>query len=199
MPRKPIFSNSDIIIDTAFDIIKDEGFYNFSTRKLASRLKVSKNAVFNYIDTKEDLIDKVVEKFYSIFINNVLDMIKNNKDHYKKNFFDLYLIIADVLYDMVIEYGDIYKIAIRDFNKTFEPNTEIGNRFKMIFPVFSSIIDNFKYSSYKEFTAQDFLDRHHILVVLLINMNTIELNRNMKTGKEEYMRLFRKAYSLIMK
>ncbi len=198
MPRKPIFDNTDIIIDTAFNIIREEGFYNFSTRRLASKLEVSKNAVFNYLKTKEDIINKVVEKFYTIFVENVLKMIKNNEDHYKKNLFDIYLIIADVLYDMVLEYGDVYKIAIRDFNKTFEPETTTENKFKLLFPVFTFLIDDFKYTEYKEFTEQDFLDKHHLLIVLIINMNTIELNRETKIGKDEYMRLFRKAYSLVM-
>ncbi len=92
---------------------------------------------------------------------------------------------------------DVYKLAIRDFNQTFEPDTAVENKFRLLFPVFNSLIDDFKYTEYKEFTEQDFLDKHRLLIGLLIAMNTIELNRETKVGKEEYMRLFRKAYSLI--
>ena len=197
MARKPIFEDTSIIIDAAFNIIKDEGLNNFSTRRLASELKVSKNAVSNYLSTKEDIIKKVVEKFYMLFTQNVLEKIKTEEEYYKNNLFDLYIIFADVLYDMISEYGDVYKIATRDFNKVFEQNIKIEDKFKLVFPIYSFLNDDFKYNDHPELNTQDSLDKHDLLTMLMINMNTIELNRTNKIGKEEHMRLFRKAFYLI--
>ena len=197
MARKPIFDDTGIIIDTAFDIIKDEGFDNFSTRILAAKLKVSKNAVSNYISTKEELLKEVVKKFYTIFTERVLDKIKTKEEYYKNNLLDLYLVFADVLYDMILEHGDVYKIATRDFCKTFEQNITIDDKFKLIFPVYTLLIENFKYQDYPEFTDEDYIEKQDLLTMLMINMNTIELNRENKIGKEEHMRLFRKAFYLI--
>ena len=197
MPRKPIFSDTGIIIDTAFDIIKNEGLNSFSTRKLASRLKVSKNAVSNYISTKEEIIKKVVEKFYILFTERVLEKIKTKEEYYKKNLLDLYLIFADVLYDMILENGDVYKIAALDFYKTFDYNTKIEEKFKLVFPVYTLLIDNFRFQDYPEFNDNDYIEKQDLLTMLMLNMNTIELDRENKIGKEEHMRLFKKAFYLI--
>ncbi len=197
MARKPIFEDTSIIIDAAFNIIKDEGLNNFSTRRLASELKVSKNAVSNYLSTKEDIIKKVVEKFYILFTQNVLEKIKTEEEYYKNNLFDLYIIFADVLYDMISEYGDVYKIATRDFNKVFEQNINIEDKFKLVFPIYSFLIGDFIFNDHPELNTQDSMDKHDLLTMLMLNMNIIELNRTNKIGKEEHMRLFRKAFYLI--
>ena len=198
MARKPIFDDTGIIIDTAFDIIRDQGLNNFSTRKLAAELKVSKNAVSNYISTKEEILEEVVKKFYSIFTERVLEKTKEKEEYYKHNLLDLYIIFADVLYDMILEHGDVYKIATRDFCKTFEQDTKIEEKFKLVFPVYKLLVDNFRYEDYPEFSNQDFIEKQDLLTILMLNMNTIELNRENKMGKEEHMRLFRKAFYLII-
>jgi AcrR family transcriptional regulator len=197
MPRKPIFKDNNIIIDTAFEIIKDDGFKNFTTRKLASNLGVSKNAVFNYFPTKEDIITKVVEKFFNIMTKNVLEKIKTKKNYYKENLFYLYPVYADILYDMVIRYGDVYKLAHRDFLKTFEKNTAIEIKFKLFAPIFSFLFENFKFTDYPMFNSQDFLDKNHLLFMFLSSMDITESNRTNKIGKDEHMRLFHKAWLLI--
>ena len=98
---------------------------------------------------------------------------------------------------MISEYGDVYKIATRDFNKVFEQNINIEDKSKLVFPIYSFLIGDFIFNDHPELNTQDSMDKHDLLTMLMLNMNIIELNRTNKIGKEEHMRLFRKAFYLI--
>ena len=60
MPKTPMtqeaIKNTRIrILDTALDIIIEEGFNNFSLRKVASRLGVTATTIYNYYSNKDEI------------------------------------------------------------------------------------------------------------------------------------------------
>jgi len=60
MPKKPmtleeINNTRAKILDTALDIIIQEGFHNLSLRKIASRLNVTATTIYNYYTNKDEI------------------------------------------------------------------------------------------------------------------------------------------------
>ncbi len=60
MPKAPMSAEMleqtrEKILDTALDIIIDEGFNNLSVRKIASRLGVTATTIYNYYTNKDEL------------------------------------------------------------------------------------------------------------------------------------------------
>ena len=197
MPRKPLFKDKEIIIEKAFELIKNQGFNNFTTRNLAHELNVSKNAVFNYFNNKEEIINKVIDKFYNILNTQIIKIISENKDYYKDNLMDIFILYADILYDMVLENGDIYKLVVRDNINFYENNISTEEKYIRTFPIYDFLYENFSYEEHMHFTTQDTIDKRYILTLLMDKMFTVELNRKSKTGKDEFMRLYKKAFYMI--
>jgi AcrR family transcriptional regulator len=196
MGRKQSYTDNSKIIDCAFELIAVEGFSHFSTRRLASKLGISKTTAYNYIQNKESIIELVVDKAFKLFYQDVFTLIDIRK--YKViHFFDLLLVIAEVLQDSLMQYGDVYKLAYRQMGKSFENGISIEERFVYLYPLYCRIFPDFKYEDFPEFSSQDFLAKHHYLIVLINEMAVIELNRKNKIGKEKHLELIRNAWSLI--
>ncbi|MDI6743640.1 MAG: TetR/AcrR family transcriptional regulator, partial [Smithella sp.] len=91
MPKSPMtkeeIENTRIrILDTALDIIIEEGFNNLSVRKIASHLGVTATTIYNYYTNKDEINLMIrirgFEKLYdmltkrSVAFNNIEDKIK---------------------------------------------------------------------------------------------------------------------------
>ena len=55
MTKEEIENTRERILDTALDIIINEGFHNLSVRKIASRLNVTATTIYNYYTNKDEI------------------------------------------------------------------------------------------------------------------------------------------------
>lgn len=91
MPKKPmtqeeIDNTRGRILDTALNIIIEEGFNNFSLRKIASRLGVTATTIYNYYANKDEINLMIrirgFEKLHDMLtkrsgsVNNIEDRVK---------------------------------------------------------------------------------------------------------------------------
>ena len=91
MPKKPmtreeIENTRGRILDTALNIIIEEGFNNLSVRKIASRLGVTATTIYNYYTNKDEINLMIrirgFEKLYDLLtkrsapVNNIEDRLK---------------------------------------------------------------------------------------------------------------------------
>jgi AcrR family transcriptional regulator len=86
MTKEEIESTRERILDTALDIIIDEGFNNLSVRKIASRLDITATTIYNYYTNKDEINLMIrirgFEKLYDLLtkrsaaFNNIEDQFK---------------------------------------------------------------------------------------------------------------------------
>lgn len=78
MPKKEQFTKEDVI-DTAFKIVKDEGFEGLNARKIAKELNSSVHPIFNHYKNMEELNKAIYEKMKDIYHEYMLSgMDKEN-------------------------------------------------------------------------------------------------------------------------
>lgn len=91
MPKKPMtreeINHTRIkILDTALDIIIEEGFHNLSVRKIASRLGVTATTIYNYYTNKDEINLMIrirgFEKLYDLLIKRSAPL-KKIEDRFK--------------------------------------------------------------------------------------------------------------------
>jgi len=64
MSPYPIQTNLQTIVETAFELIEQDGFENLSLAKLASQLGIKAPSLYRYIANKESLLQAVIELTY---------------------------------------------------------------------------------------------------------------------------------------
>ncbi|MCF8303560.1 MAG: TetR/AcrR family transcriptional regulator [Bacteroidales bacterium] len=113
-----------LIMDTALELFANDGFYSTSISKIASKAGISKGLLYNYFDSKEELIKEIAYKGFDqlfstfdqnkdgiltqeefeYFINEMFDMIEKNI-HYWRLYFTLILQppVLNIIMDKVHE------------------------------------------------------------------------------------------------
>lgn len=73
MSKEEIENTRERILDTALEIIINEGFQNLSVRKIASRLGITATTIYNYYTNKDEINLMIrirgFEKLYDMLIN----------------------------------------------------------------------------------------------------------------------------------
>lgn len=82
MPPVRKFQKQDII-DTAYEIVKSEGFESVNARRIAKELKSSIQPVFHNFATMEELNKSVYEKIYNTYKDYIMNC-KNKEKPYKE-------------------------------------------------------------------------------------------------------------------
>lgn len=82
MPPVRKFKKQDII-DTAYEIVKNEGLESVNARRIAKELKSSIQPVFHNFATMEELNKAVYEKIYNTYKDYIMDC-KNKEKAYKE-------------------------------------------------------------------------------------------------------------------
>ncbi|MDP3178223.1 MAG: TetR/AcrR family transcriptional regulator [Spirochaetaceae bacterium] len=67
MGRDRKFVDADAVVDAALELVEKEGIEAFSTRRLASRLAISAMTLYNYFESREAILDKVLFRGLSAF------------------------------------------------------------------------------------------------------------------------------------
>ena len=85
MPTK-IRISKDMILDAAFEIVRQEGMEKLSNRELANKLKCSIRPIYyqfeNVEEMQKELYMKIEQYFYKFLLDNMMYIIK---DFYEKN------------------------------------------------------------------------------------------------------------------
>ncbi|MEE4197709.1 MAG: TetR/AcrR family transcriptional regulator [Bacteroidales bacterium] len=69
-------SKKKLIMETALELFANEGFHTTSVSKIAKKAGISKGLIYNYFESKEDLLAKI---FHDI-IDRTVDMLDPNHD-----------------------------------------------------------------------------------------------------------------------
>jgi AcrR family transcriptional regulator len=109
MGRERIITDTSLLAGTAFKIIDEVGFGNFSARKLAGVLGISHMTVYNYMD-REELLNQVVIQAFSIMNGNIMPHVEECKtEHRDPN--RIFSVIADELLVFAKTHQNIYKFV----------------------------------------------------------------------------------------
>jgi|TARA_B110000483_G_C18144453_1_gene522833 AcrR family transcriptional regulator len=97
------------ILDAAFHVFAEEGYHNSSVSKIAKRAKISKGLIYNYFESKEELLRSIMRNLMSeiadlydfenknnLTLEDVLEWIDFSMDIVKKDIkrWELYLAIS---------------------------------------------------------------------------------------------------------
>ena len=69
-------SKKNLIMDTALELFANQGYYTTSISKIASKAGISKGLMYNYFESKDELIKEIVYKG----IDELLQIFDPNKD-----------------------------------------------------------------------------------------------------------------------
>jgi AcrR family transcriptional regulator len=78
MARAKVFLDPEVIIDQAYDLIKENGVEGLSVRKLATKLGVSSMTLYNYVENIEEIREKVVFKAFKRVISIMNQSAREN-------------------------------------------------------------------------------------------------------------------------
>ena len=56
----------ELIVDAALHLFAEKGYYNTSITKIASKAKISKGLMYNYFESKEDLLTHILKSFFDM-------------------------------------------------------------------------------------------------------------------------------------
>jgi len=69
-------SKKNLILDTALELFATEGYYPTSISKIAEQARISKGLIYNYFESKEDIIRTIIHKG----IDDLFKIFDPNKD-----------------------------------------------------------------------------------------------------------------------
>jgi AcrR family transcriptional regulator len=120
------------IMDVALELIADEGFANVTIAKIAKKANISKGLMYNYFESKEQLIIDIMldglNKFFLVFDPDKDGVLTHNEMHY---FIDHVFEILESnlpfwrLYFMIMFQPDVYKLVEATVLKIMEPFMKI--------------------------------------------------------------------------
>lgn len=74
----------DLIIQTATEMFFSNGISNTSISDIAQRAKVSKVTIFNYFESKENLVREVMNKYFNNYLEKEIGILKDEAPVLKK-------------------------------------------------------------------------------------------------------------------
>ncbi len=132
-------SKKALIIEKALELFANNGFHNTSINMIASRAGISKGLIYNYFNSKEDLIKEIVFKGIDELILNIFDP---NKDGVLTN--EEFIFFINECFDILkkkIEFWKLYFTIILqpDVMKLVEQKL-----FELVSPLFIILEKYFK-------------------------------------------------------
>lgn len=100
-----------LITQAALELFANDGYHSTSISKIAKKAGISKGLVYNYFDSKEDLLSTI----FNDIINRTMDMLDPNHDdtittEEAENFFDRFF---DVLTNNPQEWRLFYQLSVQ--------------------------------------------------------------------------------------
>ena len=70
----------DKILDSALELFAEKGFHNTSVSQIAIKAGISKGLIYNYFESKEDLLEKIITGTLSLLENLMIDGTNHKTD-----------------------------------------------------------------------------------------------------------------------
>lgn len=100
------------ILKVARDMILEEDYSNISIRKMAQRCGISAGTVYNYFDSKQEIIEYITKSEWDLLIRRIEYSNKNTEDYIKK---------LDIIFTEIRNFiNKVHNIQYNDFLNTFE-------------------------------------------------------------------------------
>jgi len=185
-----LLSDSDSERNKILDFVQDkfmrEGFYKTSMDSIASQLQMSKKTIYKHFATKENLVEKVVERFMQNISSKVDEIIKSKFDALEKT-----VTLMRLLGSQLIKFSDNW---LRDIQIQMPALWEkIDNfRTKKIYGVLSSIIEQGKVEGY-------FIDKPNELIITIFvsSVRTIVSPGFLYYQKFNYQEAFHHTFEIL--
>ena len=185
----------DLIYDTFFNLIIDQGYHNTSTNHIAKSAKISIGTIYNYFPKgKDDIIRSYFEKSMESFLNredlfninntNIRDFLQNfilelYNDHKEKKGYNL-AFRSVIQSDKTLHEAHNKKVfnlfkdtaqKLRINNENFKliPEAKLTEIFIIIFNLLNAII-------YHHLSVMEFFDTEEKLTAYLSNIVAFSLN-----------------------
>jgi len=100
-----------LIMEVALELFANDGYHSTSISKIAKKAQMSKGLMYNYFDSKEDLLSSIFDNI----MNRIMDMLDPNHDEEitkkeAENFFDRFF---DVLIHNPQEWKLFYQLSVQ--------------------------------------------------------------------------------------
>ncbi len=103
------------ILKVSRDMILEEDYSNISIRKIAQRCGISAGTVYNYFNSKQEIIEYITKSEWDLLIRRIEYSNKNTEDYIKK---------LNIIFTEIRNFiNKVHNIQYNDFLNTFE--TEI--------------------------------------------------------------------------
>jgi len=95
-PYKSGLKKQKLIIESAIDLLIDEGYHNFSLRKVSKRAGMSGGNLQHHFKTKEDLIDAMLDSLVGVYLETFTKLSEDEMPPKKR----LRKILEHVIFDL---------------------------------------------------------------------------------------------------
>lgn len=110
MARVRIFIDDEKIIETAYELMSDIGYWKFSTRKLAEALDVSPMTLYNYVDNKDEIVSRVFLKGMRKIFAQLQQRAQQVWEAIERDPYVIYKILSEVFLDFAKENRHMYTL-----------------------------------------------------------------------------------------
>lgn len=131
-PYKSGIAKQKFIIDTAIKLLIDEGYHNFSFRKVAKKAGISGGNIQHYFSVKEDLVEAMLDAVISRYLDDFVELSKAStspKEHF-------YQIIKHVVTDLnsketTVFFPELWSLANHD-PRVAKSMEEMYERYRLV-------------------------------------------------------------------
>ncbi|WP_102398972.1 TetR/AcrR family transcriptional regulator [Haloimpatiens massiliensis] len=74
----------EVILDTASDILYNEGYSNLSIRRVAKECDIAVGTIYNYFPTKKDLVVEMMTNFWKEYFFDIETILQSQEGFYQK-------------------------------------------------------------------------------------------------------------------
>ncbi|MFR1385041.1 MAG: TetR/AcrR family transcriptional regulator, partial [Clostridioides difficile] len=100
------------ILKVSRDMILEEDYSNISIRKIAQRCGISAGTVYNYFNSKQEIIEYITKSEWDLLIRRIEYSNKNTEDYIKK---------LNIIFTEIRNFiNKVHNIQYNDFLNTFE-------------------------------------------------------------------------------
>jgi AcrR family transcriptional regulator len=132
MGRAKKILDRDLIVEKALVLIGDYGYEQFSTRKLATELKISAMTLYNYFENRDAILSRAIVKGYDLFWSGIPEDLESY-GRKAGNPLRVYTLMTDYLVDFGRERPMLYSFLFNSKLSHLQRDPEIYTRYASVF------------------------------------------------------------------
>ena len=126
MPRSKLFVDKVVIIDTAYELIREIGGENFSVRKLAVQLNISPMTIYNYVKNVDAIFKEVIIKAFNAFLKRLNQEMNQSDIPLSIEGVKMAIrIIARIRLEFALENQELFTLMYGPFGMNLENDPEL--------------------------------------------------------------------------